>query len=80
MLESLREAEFTDAVERAENVNKAINYLKMATELLTKLESVTITAAAFMDTPEDDRIMSLAFDLERLEDGYKKQIERMEKL
>lgn len=77
MLESMRERQFSEAVETAENVKKSIGFLEKALKMVSEVENVLCTAAAFVEMPEDDRIMSFVIDLENMECDMKKQIERM---
>lgn len=60
---------------------EALSHARQALASLLVAESHLITAAhKVFETPEDDRLISLAQDVEELECDIRKQIDRMERL
>ena len=73
---------FDDAVDRLnKGCEKSVNFLKDAVTKLLSAEVALMSAAhEVFNTPEDDRITSLAQDAEELECAIKAQIKRMGEL
>ena len=73
---------FDDAVDRLnKGCDKSVGFLKDAVTKLLSAEVALMSAAhEVFNTPEDDRITSLAQAVEEIECGIKAQIQRMGEL
>lgn len=73
---------FDDAVDRLnKGCEKSVGFLKDAvTKLLSAEVALMAAAHEVFNTPEDDRISSIAQDVEEIECAIKAQIQRMGEL
>lgn len=73
---------FDDAIDRLnKGCERSVNFLKDAlTKLLSAEVALMLAAHEVFNTPEDDRITSLAQDVEEIECAIKAQIQRMGEL
>ena len=79
MLESLKEMSFEQAVNALEaQYQSAINYAEKARQAMDTVISMLLSAeSAISETPDGDRIGSLAMSAEDFQSDIKKQLERM---